>query len=255
MGVIRVDLVEARDAIALRARVELAEAARGAPAEGIGAGIIRPLPVARDGIQGTIGPRQKGQATGSIAGDVMEGSWAASASDRGVAGRPAAGAGGSAKAGPDPSAAEEVESALERAEADELVALEVLLAEAVLDHLAVELFHAADQVILEAEVGQEPGELVEVDPVVPRVGADLAGVDDLGGGDQPLDLVADVADLVVLAIAADVDRPGRGWRPGAPGRMPRTPGRCRGSGSAAARASRRTGCGSRRRTWPRPAGC
>ena len=94
---------------------------------------------------------------------------------------------------------EEVESALERAEADELIALEVLLAEAVLDHLAVELFHAAGQVVLEPEVGQEPGEQVEVDPVVPRIGADLAGVDDLGGGDQPLDLVADVADLVVLA--------------------------------------------------------
>ena len=100
---------------------------------------------------------------------------------------------------------EEVESPLEGAEADELVALEVPLAEAVLDHLAVELLHAAGQVVLEAEVGQVAGELVEVDPVVPRVGADLAGVDDPGGRDQPLDLVADVAHLVVLAVAADVD--------------------------------------------------
>ena len=49
---------------------------------------------------------------------------------------------------------EEVKSLLERAEPDELIALEVLLAEAVLDHLTVELFHAADQVVLEPEVRQ-----------------------------------------------------------------------------------------------------
>src|SRR5438477_7633875 len=43
---------------------------------------------------------------------------------------------------------EPVESVLERAEADEPLALEVRLAEAVFDHLAVELLHAAGQVIL-----------------------------------------------------------------------------------------------------------
>ncbi len=94
---------------------------------------------------------------------------------------------------------------LERTEANKLLALEVLLGEAVLDQLAVELLHAADEVVLKPEIGQEPAEPVEVDAVVPRIGANLAGVDDLGGGDQPLDLVADVADLVVLPVAADVD--------------------------------------------------
>ena len=91
-----------------------------------------------------------------------------------------------------------MEPVLERAKADELVALEVLLAEAVLDHLAVQLLHPGGQVVLELEVGQKLVEQVELDPVVARVGADLAGVDDLGRGDQSLDLVAHVANLVVL---------------------------------------------------------
>ena len=100
---------------------------------------------------------------------------------------------------------EEVESALECAETDELITLKVLLAEAMLDHPTMEPIHAADQIKLKPEVGQELGKPVEVDPVVPRVSADLASVDDLGGGDQPLDLVADVAQLVVLFVAADID--------------------------------------------------
>src|SRR5262249_52430227 len=112
---------------------------------------------------------------------------------------------------------EKVEPALERAEADEPIALEVLLAEAPLDHLAMELLHAAGQVVLEPEVGQEPGEAVEVDPIVPRVGADLPGVDDPGRGDQSPDLVAHVAHPVVLAVGADVDRPVVDGLPGGPG--------------------------------------
>src|SRR5262249_62215207 len=97
-----------------------------------------------------------------------------------------------------------MESPLEGAEADELVAFEVLLAEAVLDHLAVELLHAAGQVVLEAEVGQVAGELVEVDPVVPRGGPDLAGVDHLGGRGPPPGPVRPGGPLGGPALASDV---------------------------------------------------
>src|SRR6476620_70079 len=60
--------------------------------------------------------------------------------------RKAPGMGGSLKImgflGSRAGSAEPVHAVLERAEADELIALEVLLAEPVLDHLAVQLVHA-----------------------------------------------------------------------------------------------------------------
>src|SRR4051812_44130855 len=65
---------------------------------------------------------------------------------------------------------------LEGAEADELVALEVLLPEPVLDHLSVQFLHALGEGVLELEAGEDLAEQIEVHAVVARVGPDLAGV-------------------------------------------------------------------------------
>ena len=151
--------------------------------------------------------------------------------------------------------AEQMEPVLERAEADELISLEVLLAEAMLDHLAVQLLHAGRQVVLELEVGQEPVEQVELDAVIAGIGTDLAGVGDLGRGDQPLDLVAHVANLVVLGVRADVDGLVVDGRPGGLGQGDEGAGDVATVDQADARENRRTGSGSRRRPWPSPAGC
>ena len=100
---------------------------------------------------------------------------------------------------------EKIESILECAKSDELVALEIFLAEAVLDHLTVKFFHAAGQVVLEAKVGQDLRELVEIDPIIPWISANLPGVDNLGSGNQPLDLITDIANLVILLVTPHVD--------------------------------------------------
>src|SRR5271165_6052778 len=75
-----------------------------------------------------------------------------------------------------------------------------------LDHLAVQFFHSGGEVVLELEVRQQPGEQIKIDTVVAGVGANLAGVGDPGRGDQPLDLVGHIANLVVLGIRPYVDR-------------------------------------------------
>ena len=83
-----------------------------------------------------------------------------------------------------PVSTEEVESTLERAEADETVTLEVLLAEAVFNHLAMEFLHPGRQVVLELEIRKELVQEIKVNSIVAWVCADLARVDDLGRGDQ-----------------------------------------------------------------------
>jgi hypothetical protein len=71
-------------------------------------------------------------------------------------------------------------STFESTEADEAITLEIVLAKAVFDHLAVKFLHARYQVLLECKVGQKCGEQIEIDPVIAWVGANLTGIDDLG---------------------------------------------------------------------------
>ena len=54
--------------------------------------------------------------------------------------------------------------------------------------------------------GSSSIEQIEFDPIIPRIGADLAGIGNFGAGDESFHLVADVADLIVFGIAADIDR-------------------------------------------------
>ena len=46
--------------------------------------------------------------------------------------------------------------------------------------------------------GRSEFEQVELHAVVPRIVTDLSGVDDLGVGHQSLNLIGDIANLVVL---------------------------------------------------------
>ena len=60
---------------------------------------------------------------------------------------------------------------------------------------------------LKLEVRKDLGEQVKLDAIVPRVCTDLARINYLCRWNQPLHLVADIADLVILGITTDVDRP------------------------------------------------
>jgi hypothetical protein len=75
----------------------------------------------------------------------------------------------------------------------------------VIHHLPVQLLHPADDVVLQPEIGQELPQQVELHSVVARVGSDLAGVGNLRRRHEPLHLVADVPDLVVLVAGSHVD--------------------------------------------------
>src|SRR5271157_5059232 len=100
---------------------------------------------------------------------------------------------------------QQVKPILERAQSDELISLEVLLAKTMLDHPSVQFLHPSGEVVLELEVRQKPVEQIEIDAVVAGVGAYLAGVRDLRRGNQSLDLVAHIANLIVLGVRPNVD--------------------------------------------------
>ena len=74
-----------------------------------------------------------------------------------------------------------------------------------LNHPSVQFLHPRGEVVLELEVRQKLVKQIEIDAVVARVGADLAGVRDLRRGNQPLDLVAHIANLIVLGVRPYVD--------------------------------------------------
>ena len=65
---------------------------------------------------------------------------------------------------------------------------------------------AGGQGVFEPEVGQQPAELRKIDAVIARVLADLAGIDDRCPRHETTDDVGDVAHLIVLDVAADIDR-------------------------------------------------
>src|SRR5579883_3401789 len=101
---------------------------------------------------------------------------------------------------------EQAEPGPQRPQAHELRAAPIVEAEAVIDQLAMQLLHPGRDAVLEMEIGKQRLEQIELDPIVARVGADLARIGDLGGGDQPLHLIADVAHLIVFSIGPDIDR-------------------------------------------------
>src|ERR1700730_13676041 len=87
----------------------------------------------------------------------------------------------------------------------ELLAVEIAGRETMRAVPCQQLLHAGGERVFEAEIGQQSAELGEIDAVVARVLPDLAGVDDVGARHQPLDDRGDVAHLVILRLAADVD--------------------------------------------------
>ena len=74
-----------------------------------------------------------------------------------------------------------------------------------LDHPSVQLLHPSGEVVLQLEVRHKLAEQIEIDAVVAGVGANLAGVRELRRGNQPLDLVAHIANLIVLGVRPNVD--------------------------------------------------
>src|SRR4029434_4905726 len=88
---------------------------------------------------------------------------------------------------------EKVQAMLQCAEPHELVAFKVLLAEAMLDHFPVELFHAADEGVLELQLRELPGKLVKIYAIVSGVSTHLAGKGYFGVGHEALDLIRHVA--------------------------------------------------------------
>src|SRR6516164_8537819 len=98
-----------------------------------------------------------------------------------------------------------VEAMAKCAQPDELVAVEIACRKAVCTVSRQELLHTGGERVFEPEIGQQACEPSEVDAVVARVLADLAGVDDAGPRDQALDDRGDVANLIILCVAADVD--------------------------------------------------
>src|SRR5271166_263452 len=98
-----------------------------------------------------------------------------------------------------------VEAMAQGAQPDELVAVEVSCRKAVRPVSLEQLLHAGGERVFETEIGQQRSQLGEIDAVVARVLADLAGVDDAGSRHQALDDRSDVADLIILGVAADID--------------------------------------------------
>src|SRR3984893_194622 len=99
-----------------------------------------------------------------------------------------------------------VEAMTQGAQPHELLAIEIAGRETMRTVPCQQLLHAGGERVFEPEIRQQPAELGEIDAVVARVLADLAGVDDVGSRHEALDDRGDVAHLIILRIAADVDR-------------------------------------------------
>src|SRR5438132_2736251 len=98
-----------------------------------------------------------------------------------------------------------VEAMTQGAQPHELLAVEIAGRETMRAVPCQQLLHAGGEGVFEPEIRQQPAELGEIDAVVARVLADLAGVDDAGSRHQSLDDRSDVAHLIILRIAADID--------------------------------------------------
>src|SRR5437870_3285719 len=98
-----------------------------------------------------------------------------------------------------------VQAMTQGAQPHELLAVEIAGRETVRAVPRQQLFHAGGEGVFESKIGQQSAELAEIDAVVARVLADLAGVDDVGARHEALDDRGDVAHLIILRIAADVD--------------------------------------------------
>src|SRR6516164_7025044 len=98
-----------------------------------------------------------------------------------------------------------VEAMAQSAQPDKPVAVEITSRETVRAVSRQELLHAGGERVFEPEVGQELFKPGEVDAVIARVFADLASVDNAGPRHQALDDRGDVAHLIILGVAADVD--------------------------------------------------
>src|SRR5215469_1360815 len=98
-----------------------------------------------------------------------------------------------------------VEAMAQGAQPDELVAVEIARRKTMRAVSRQKLFHAGGERVFEPEIGQEPSKPGEIDAVVARVFADLAGVDDIGSRHQALNDRSDVAHLIILRVAADID--------------------------------------------------
>src|SRR6516165_2461517 len=98
-----------------------------------------------------------------------------------------------------------VEAMAQGAQPDELVAVEITSRKTVRAELRQQLLHTGGERVVEPETGQQPSEPGEIDAVVARVFADLAGVDDAGPRHQALDDRGNVAHQIILRVAPDID--------------------------------------------------
>src|SRR6266446_2298419 len=91
-----------------------------------------------------------------------------------------------------------VEAMTQRAQPHELLAVEIAGRETVCAVPCQELLHAGGERVFEPEIRQQSAELGEIDTVVARILADLAGVDAVGSRHQALDDRGDVAHLIIF---------------------------------------------------------
>src|SRR6266436_5616380 len=98
-----------------------------------------------------------------------------------------------------------VEAMTQGAQPHELLAIEIAGRETARAVPCQQLFHAGGERVFEPEIRQQSAELGEIDAIVARVLADLAGVDAVGSRHQALDDRGDVAHLIIFRVAADID--------------------------------------------------
>src|SRR5262245_50307315 len=94
---------------------------------------------------------------------------------------------------------------LELFEAGKKSALETFEGEAARFILLVEFDDAFFQIPLRAEVGQHTGNFAELHPITAAVRLAPSRVSDFAAGNNLLDQRRDVADLIILAVHADVE--------------------------------------------------
>src|SRR5262249_25614191 len=99
-----------------------------------------------------------------------------------------------------------VEAMTQGAQPDKLLAIEIAHRKTVLPVSRQQLLHSGGQRVFEPKVGQQPAKLAKIDAVIARILADLPGVNDGGARYQALDDRGDVPHLIILRIAADIDR-------------------------------------------------